>query len=171
MFRFLSVVFFSLSLHLSSSEELFYCDHKKALNEDLLAKVIKHRSSAFDVCLKCIGEVCQMRGWQDSQTQENMICTRLFCTPKKVAKGLDLPAMAPRGKSKVDYSYSIDKQGKITDINILSTQGAFKAKDAKEFLRALTKRTRYEPLVNDSKEFSIKNLKMDIEVNLKLENE
>ena len=71
----------------------------------------------------------------------------------------------------LDDMYSISKKGKLTDINILKVEGEFNRKDALNYLKALTKRTRYEPLVNENKKYKITNLKSSLSVNMMWEDD
>jgi hypothetical protein len=147
------------------------CDHKVAMGDGLLAKVVKHRDSAFQTCLACNKDDCSMKTWNEENKGNEMICKRLFCTPNKVNKGYEVPADTPRGKSSFTYSYSISKKGKLTEINILSVEGAYKRKDALKFLKSLTKKTNYEPLIHENKKYKITNLTSSMAVNMKWENE
>ena len=145
------------------------CDHKVSMSADLLSKVLKHRGSAFAICLSCTKGDCLMKTWPEDGKANEVICQRLFCTPKKVSKGYEVPADTPRGKSSFSYTYSISKKGRLIDINILSVDGAYKRTDALKFLKSLTKKTQYEPLVYDNKKYKITNLASSMAVNAKLE--
>ena len=163
---------FCVASPLSANDaEPMSCDHKVSMGSDLLTKVIKHRDSAFDTCLTCIKGDCTMKTWNAENQNNEMICKRLFCTPKKVNKGYEVPADTPRGKSSFSYSYTISKKGKLTEINILNVDGAYKRKDALKFLKSLTKKTQYEPLIHDNKKYKITNLTSSMSVNMKWENE
>ncbi|MDA7601364.1 hypothetical protein N8791_02350 [Gammaproteobacteria bacterium] len=155
----------------ANDAEPMSCDHKVSMGSDLLSKVIKHRDSAFDTCLTCNKGDCTMKAWTAENKNNEMICKRLFCTPKKVNKGYEVPADTPRGKSSFSYSYTISKKGKLTEINIESVDGAYKRKDALKFLKSLTKKTQYEPLVHEGKKYKITNLTSSMSVNMKWENE
>ena len=152
-------------------ESAMSCDHKVSMSDDLLSKVVKHRDSAFEICLSCTKGDCLMKAWPEEGRANEAICQRLFCTPKKVSKGFEVPADTPRGKSSFSYTYSISKKGRLTDINILSVDGAYKRTDALKFLKSLTKKTQYEPLVYDNKKYKITNLASSMAVNTKLDNE
>jgi len=155
----------------SNDAVLMSCDHKVAMSGDLLSKVIKHRDSAFQTCLTCNKGDCAMKTWTAENQNNEMICKRLFCTPKKVSKGYEVPADTPRGKSSFTYSYSISKKGRLDEINILSVEGSYKRKDALKFLKSLTKRTEYEPLTHENKKYKVTNLTSSMTVNMKWENE
>ena len=142
------------------------CDHKVSMSADLLSKVLKHRDSAFATCLSCTKGDCSMKTWSEEGRANEAICQRLFCTPKKVSKGYEVPADTPRGKSSFSYTYSISKKGRLTDINILSVDGSYNRNDALKFLQSLTKKTQYEPLVYDNKKYQITNLTSSMSVNM-----
>ena len=112
-----------------------------------------------------------MKVWNEENKNNEMICKRMFCTPIKVAKAYEVPGNSPTGKSSFDYTYSISKKGKLTDINILKVEGEFNRKDALNYLKALTKRTRYEPLVNENKKYQITNLTSSMSVNMMWEDD
>ena len=167
---FINLFYFS-QLLVAADVNPMACDHKVAMSADLLTKVIKHRDSAFDTCLSCNKGDCSMKNWSEENKQNEMICKRLFCTPIKVAKAYEVPGNSPTGKSSFDYMYSISKKGKLTDINILKVEGEFNRKDALNYLNALTKRTRYEPLVNENKKYKITNLESSLSVNMMWEDD
>jgi len=170
MYRFISalfILFFCFSgLIAANNPEPMSCNHKVAMSADLLTKVLKHRDSAFKTCLTCNKGDCSMKIWNEENKNNEMICKRMFCTPTKVAKAYEVPGNSPTGKSSFDYIYSISKKGKLTDINILKVEGEFNRKDALNYLKALTKRTKYEPLVNENKKYKITNLKSSMSVNM-----
>ena len=60
---------------------------------------------------------------------------------------------------KIDYI-------KILDINILNVEGVFNKKDSKKFLKALTRKTLYEPLTYQGTEYSITNLTSSMSLNM-----
>ena len=160
---FLFLLLFSPSLVFA---DFTSCDHKVAMTEELLQKVIKHRESAFSVCLDCLGSNCSLKNWNQNQIQNEAICKRLFCTPKKVTSGYEIPASTPRGKTNFTYTYSISVDGKILDINILNVEGVFNKKDSKKFLKALTRKTEYEPLIHQGNEYSITDLTSSMSLNM-----
>jgi hypothetical protein len=170
MYKFISalfIFFFCFSgLIAANNPEPMSCNHKVAMSADLLTKVLKHRDSAFKTCLTCNKGDCSMKIWNEENKNNEMICKRMFCTPTKVAKAYEVPGNSPTGKSSFDYIYSISKKGKLTDINILKVEGEFNRKDALNYLKALTKRTKYEPLVNENKKYKITNLTSSMSVNM-----
>ena len=166
---FISLVGYAQLIKADAPKSAMSCDHKVSMSDDLLNKVLKHRDSAFTTCLSCTKGDCAMKTWPEEGRANETICQRLFCTPKKVNRGYEVPADTPRGKSTFSYTYSISKKGRLTDINILSVDGAYKRADALKFLKSLTKKTQYEPLVYDNKKYKITNLVSSMAVNTKLE--
>ncbi|HIE48677.1 MAG TPA: hypothetical protein EYP94_01055 [Gammaproteobacteria bacterium] len=167
----ISFIGYAQLINADDAKSTMSCDHKVSMNDDLLSKVLKHRDSAFETCLSCTKGDCLMKAWPEEGRANEAICQRLFCTPKKVSKGFEVPADTPRGKSSFSYTYSISKKGRLTDINILSVDGPYKRADALKFLKSLTKKTQYEPLVYDNKKYKITNLASSMAVNTKLDNE
>ena len=49
----ISVTGFTELLKANDTKLPMNCDHKVAMGSDLLAKVLKHRDSAFAICLSC----------------------------------------------------------------------------------------------------------------------
>ena len=155
----------------SESSEGFNCDPKKYLPENLLEKVLKHRESAFNICLTCEGDDCSFKKQLLSDQNSLNLCKRLFCTASFASRGFEMPGDSPRGKSYFKYSYSISKKGTIEDIEITETTGAFTAKDAKKFLKALTRKTKYEPINFKGNIFKLTGLSSDMSINTKFVNE
>ncbi|HJL96507.1 MAG TPA: hypothetical protein QF379_05870, partial [SAR86 cluster bacterium] len=144
------LLFFSL-FSLSEDLLLMSCDHKASMTQDMLTKVLKHRDSAFNTCLSCQGSSCSMKTWQDKEKNNELICKRLFCTPNFISHGYVLPGDTPSGKSSFTYTYNISQEGLLTNINILEVTGVYSKRDAKKFLKALTRKTKYEPIIFQKK--------------------
>ena len=167
--------FFSISLLLSNSffaeGKSFSCDPKKYLPEDLANKVLVHRESAFNICLSCEGETCKFKQELLGNSDTFSICKRLFCTASFASRGFEIPAGTPRGKSSFSYQYSISKLGAIKDITITSTDGVFSNKDAKEFVKALTRKTKFLPIKYQGNSYELINLASDMNINTRLGND
>jgi len=143
------------------------CDNMIAMNEDILKAVRKHRDSAFKTCLSCKGSSCSFREFNDSKTLA--VCKRLFCTPTFVSPGFETPADTPSGKSSFAYSYDISKEGSLINIEITNVEGVFSKKDAKKFIKARTRKTRYEPVIYKDQSYEIVNLSSDMALNTRWE--
>ena len=168
-------IFLSISLLFSNSflaeVEPFSCDPKKYLPEDLANKVLVHRESAFNICLSCEGETCKFKQELLGNSDTLSICKRLFCTASFASRGFEIPAGTPRGKSSFSYKYSISKLGAIKDITITSTDGVFSNKDAKEFVKALTRKTKFLPIKYQENSYELINLASDMNINTRLGND
>ena len=167
--------FLSISLLFSNSffaeGESFSCDPKKYLPEDLANKVLVHRESGFNICLSCEGETCKFKQQLLDNPDTLSICKRLFCTASFASRGFEIPAGTPRGKSSFSYQYSISKLGAITDITITSTDGVFSNKDAKEFVKALTRKTKFLPIKYQGNSYELINLASEMNINTRLGND
>ena len=158
----LSLIFISYS---NSSEEVqpVACDPMIPMTDSILSAVLKHRDSAFNTCLSCQGSSCSFKSWDDSRTLA--VCKRLFCTPSFVSPGFETPADTPSGKSSFTYSYGISKEGFLENIEVLKAEGAFKKRDAKKFLKARTRKTRFEPIIYKKVPYEIVNLTSNMVLN------
>jgi hypothetical protein len=163
---FLCIFFSSLSIVGESSN--FECDPKKFLPENLIEKVLVHRETSFQICLNCEGKTCSFKQelLQDERSQS--ICKRLFCTPSFASRGFEIPPETPRGKSSFNYNYTISNTGMIKDIKIISVEGVFSSRDAREFIKALTRKTKYIPIEFQDDFYELTNLESKISINTRL---
>ena len=143
------------------------CNNMVAMTEAILNGVRKHRDSAFKICLSCQGSSCIFNQFQERKTEA--VCKRLFCTPTFVSPGFETPADTPSGKSSFTYSYSISKEGTLSNIEILDVEGVFSKKDAKKFIKARTRKTKFEPINFDNKSYEIINLTGEMSLNTRWE--
>ena len=143
------------------------CNNMIAMNDTILTAVRKHRDSAFKTCLTCQGSSCSFRVFQDRKTEA--VCQRLFCTPIFVSPGFETPADTPSGKSSFTYSYDISKKGSLKNIAIIKTEGVFSKNDAKKFIKARTRKTKFEPINFDNKSYEIINLTGEMSLNTRWE--
>jgi len=160
-----------LSISFYGSENFFNCDPKKFLSEDMLEKVKLHRESAFNICLSCNGQTCNFKNELVSEDKSLSICKRLFCTPFFASRGFEIPAETPRGESSFKFQYAISTEGRIKDINITSVEGVFSSRDAKEFIRALTRKTKFIPITYENSPYELRGLKSEMNLNTRLEKE
>jgi hypothetical protein len=137
------------------------------MNDTILTAVRKHRDSAFNTCLTCQGSSCSFRAFQDRKTEA--VCKRLFCTPIFVSPGFETPADTPSGKSSFTYSYDISKEGSLKNIAIIKAEGVFSKNDAKKFIKARTRKTKFEPINFDNKSYEIINLTGEMSLNTRWE--
>ena len=158
----LSLIFISY-FNYSEEAQPVACDPMIPMTESILSAVLKHRDSAFNTCLSCQGSSCSLKSWDDSKTLS--VCKRLFCTPSFVSPGFETPADTPSGKSSFTYSYGISKEGFLENIEVLKSEGAFKKRDAKKFLKARTRKTRFEPIIYKKVPYEIVNLTSNMVLN------
>ena len=163
-FLFIALVSFSSF----SNEDTFSCDPKKFLSEDNLDKVLKHRESGFNICLNCEGDSCSFRKELLSDQQSLSICKRLFCKASFASHGFELPADTPRGMSSFSYNYSISKKGKVIDISVKTSEGVFSTKDARKFVKALTRKTKFTPIEFGGSYYNLINLSSEMSINTRL---
>ena len=146
----------------------FDCDPKKFLSENLIEKVLVHRESSFQICLNCEGETCSFNQELLKDERSLSVCKRLFCTPSFASRGFEIPPETPRGKSSFNYNYTISNTGTIKDIKIISVEGVFSSRDAREFLKALTRKTKYIPIEFRDDYYELINLESQISINTRL---
>ena len=172
MKKIIFISFFSLLSSVFYGEDIsFNCDPKKFLPENIIEKVLIHRDSTFNICLKCEGESCSFKNELLGDEKSLSICKRLFCTASFASRGFEIPSETPRGKSSFNYQYSISKQGKIKDIKVISTEGVFSSRDVKAFVQALTRRTKYEPIEFQDNYYELTGLETEMTINTRLGNE
>ena len=164
--------FFLLSSsHFFGEDTSFNCDPKKFLADDVLEKVLLHRDSAFNICLDCEDQSCRFKAALLSDEKSLSICKRLFCTASFASRGFEIPPETPRGKSLFSYKYSISKEGKVKNIKVESTEGVFSSRDAREFIKALTRKTKYVPIEFEGNYYELTNLKSEMSLNTRLGND
>ena len=146
----------------------FDCDPKKFLSENLIEKVLVHRETSFQICLNCEGEICSFNQELLKDERSLSVCKRLFCTPSFASRGFEIPPETPRGKSSFNYNYTISNKGTIKDIKIISVEGVFSSRDAREFLKALTRKTKYIPIEFRDDYYELINLESQISINTRL---
>tara|TARA_B100000579_G_C22650068_1_gene765768 strand:- start:341 stop:859 length:519 start_codon:yes stop_codon:yes gene_type:complete len=166
-------VFFFSFLLLSSStflgnENSISCDPKKFLSENLIQKVKIHRDSAFNICLNCKDQSCNFKSELLSDENSLSICKRLFCTASFASRGFEIPPETPRGESSFTYKYAISTEGKIKDIRVISVSGVFSSKDAREFVKALTRKTKFIPISYKDNLYELRDLQSEIKINTRL---
>ena len=164
---FLSHLLF-LSISFYGSENYFSCDPKKFLSEDMLEKVKLHRESAFNICLSCNGQSCNFKNELISDNKSLSICKRLFCVPSFASRGFEIPAATPRRESAFKFQYVISTEGRIKEVDITSVEGVFSSRDAKEFIKALTRKTKFIPITYENKTYEFRGLQSEMNVNTRL---
>ena len=114
-------------------------------------------------------QACKFKNSLLQDDQSAAICKRLFCTASFASRGFEVPSDAPRGESSFNYKYTISKEGKIKDIRIISVEGAFSKSDAAKFIKALTRKTRFEPININGTLYELTDLNSNISLSTKRE--
>ena len=118
--------------------------------------------------MNCEGDSCSFRKELLSDQQSLSICKRLFCTASFASHGFEIPADTPRGKSSFSYNYSISKKGKVIDISVKTSEGVFSTKDARKFVKALTRKTKFTPIEFGGSYYNLINLSSEMSINTRL---
>ncbi len=102
------------------------CMINQELNKDTLSKLDKYRPQTLQTCLEC---------------------KLLFCTPTYVSKVFKKPEGAKSGKTTINFTYIVNNEGKIKNLDITEAKGAMNARESYKYLQSFTKKTKYKPLI------------------------
>ena len=150
---------------LSFSVEL-NCSIDKELSKDHFQKLKQLREQASSICLKCVGKECEMKSWQKEQAGDATVCRLLFCTAKSVSRSFKSPDGVKKGRTKIKFNYDISEDGRIKGLSIKSTSGKMNDRQAYKYLRSFSRKTMFEPLVIEGKEYGITNLTAEVVANI-----
>ncbi len=142
--RIILILFTLLSLSLASNP---ICSINQELNQDTLSKLDKYRPQTFQTCLDCNDGSCTMKAWPTEKKADAAVCKLLFCTPAYVSKVFKKPEGAKSGKTKINFTYIINNEGKIKNLDITEVNGAMNARESYKYLQSFTKKTKYKPLI------------------------
>ena len=142
------------------------CSIDKELSKDHFQKLIQLRQQASAVCLKCVGKECEMKSWKKEQAGDATVCRLLFCTATSVSRSFKSPDGVKKGRTKIKFNYDISEEGRIKGLRILSTSGKMNDRQAYKYLKSFSRKTRFEPLVIDGKEYGITNLTAEVVANI-----
>ena len=145
-------LFLVLSISIASNP---ICSVNQELNKDTLSKLEKYRPQTLATCLDCSGGNCSMKPWPDEKKADAAICKLLFCTPAYVSKVFKKPEGAKSGKTKINFTFIINGEGKIKNLDIQEAKGAMNARESYKYLQSFTKKTQYKPLIVDGVATSI----------------
>ena len=137
-------LFLVLSISMASNP---ICSVNQELNKDTLSKLEKYRPQTLSTCLDCSGDNCSMKPWPTEKKADAAICKLLFCTPAYVSKVFKKPEGAKSGKTKINFTYTINGDGKIRNLDILEVKGAMNARESYKYLQSFTKKTKYKQLI------------------------
>ncbi len=153
---FLLVFLLSSSSLLLGADSLCYID--KELNKDTANKLKEVRSQTHSICLNCSGDSCTLKSWPTEKSNDAAICKLLFCTPSRVSRVFKLPEGAENGKSLISFDYFITDKGKIKGIDITNVKGSMNDRQAYKYLTSFAKKTSFEPLKIDGRNYQLSNL-------------
>ena len=142
------------------------CSIDKELSKDHFQKLIQLRQQASAACLKCVGKECEMKSWKKEQAGDATVCRLLFCTATSVSRSFKSPDGVKKGRTKIKFNYDISEDGKIKGLKIKETYGTMNDRQAYKYLRSFSRKTKFEPLVIDGKEYGITNLNAEIVANI-----
>lgn len=114
------------------------------LKQNRLNQLRKLRDRKFVDCLVCDDTRCSLRQFPREAKAEKLICTRLFTTPKRLAK------LSVRIEDSdlliVDYRFDVSKRGRIENVKITYLDSDLSEETVQDLLNEGIKNTRYEPL-------------------------
>ena len=134
------------------------CSINQELNKDTASKLQDFRHQTLKTCMQCNGNSCKLKEWSKDKKGDESICKLLFCTPSYVSKFFEKPANVKSGRTKINFSYSINSKGKIKDIDIVSTRGVMNDRESYKYLQSFTSKTQFEPLQISGKSASIEDI-------------
>ena len=153
---FLLVSVLTSSSLLLGADSLCFID--KELNKDTAKKLKEVRSQTHSICLNCSGDSCTLKSWPTEKSNDAAICKLLFCTPSRVSRVFKLPEGAENGKSLISFDYFITDKGKIKGIDITNVKGSMNDRQAYKYLTSFAKKTSFEPLKIDGRNYQLSNL-------------
>ena len=131
------------------------CSINQELNKDTLSKLDKYRPQTLQTCLDCNEGNCAMKAWPIEKKADAAICKLLFCTPAYVSKVFKKPEGAKSGKTTINFTYIVNGEGKIKNLDIKESKGAMNVRESYKYLQSFTKKTQYKPLSVDGEPVSI----------------
>ena len=138
--------FFGLSL-LSAP----ICSINQELNSETVSKLSQVRNQTINTCLKCTSDSCKLKSWPKDKKGDETVCKILYCTPSYVSKFFKKPDNVQSGKTRINFTYSINTKGKIKDINVISSKGVMNKRESYKYLQSFTAKTNFEPLKVEGK--------------------
>ena len=153
---FLLVFLLTSSSLLLGADSLCYID--KELNKDTANKLKEVRSQTHSICLNCSGDSCTLKSWPTEKSNDAAICKLLFCTPSRVSRVFKLPEGAENGKSLISFDYFITDKGKIKGVDVTNVKGGMNERQAYKYLTSFAKKTSFEPLKIDGKNYQLLSL-------------
>ena len=154
--------FFLLVFLLTSSSLLLGadsgCSIDKVIHKDIAKDLQEIRSQTHSICLDCSGDSCAMKPWSSEKAGDAGVCKLLFCRPSYVPKGIKFPEGLKAGNSLINFDYSISSKGKIKGVEITSVKGVMNQRQAYKYVTSFAKRTSFEPLIIEGKNYQLLSL-------------
>ena len=126
-----------------------------------LSQLNEMRSRAFNHCLSCVDDSCNLKSWNEANRKNTLICKRLFCSATYQSKQVIKNAWRklPEGYGNLLFSFSINKQGLVDAHKITYLDGTMKRESVEIFLEKLLTGLKFEPIVIDNQAYALKDLK------------
>ena len=126
-----------------------------------LSQLNEMRSRAFNHCLSCVDNSCNLKSWNEANRKNTLICKRLFCSATYHSKQVYKSARRklPEGYGNLLFSFSINKQGLIDTHKITYLDGTMKRESVEIYLEKLLTGHKFEPIVIDNQAYALKDLK------------
>jgi len=126
-----------------------------------LSQLNEMRSRAFNHCLSCVDNSCNLKSWNEANRKNTLICNRLFCSATYRSKQVYKSARRklPEGYGNLLFSFSINKQGLVDAHKITYLDGTMKRESVEIYLEKLLTGHKFEPIVIDNQVYELKDLK------------
>ena len=134
------------------------CSIDKVVHKDIAKDLQKIRSQNHSICLECSGDSCTMKLWSSEKADDAEVCKLLFCRPSHVPRGIKFPEGLKTGYSLINFDYSISTKGKIKGVEITSVKGTMNGRQAYKYVTSFAKRTSFEPLIIEGKNYQLLSL-------------
>jgi hypothetical protein len=99
-----------------------------------------------------------MKLWSSEKAGDAEVCKLLFCRPSHVPRGIKFPEGLKTGYSLINFDYSISTKGKIKGVEITSVKGTMNGRQAYKYVTSFVKRTSFEPLIIEGKNYQLLSL-------------
>ena len=126
-----------------------------------ISQLNEMRSRAFNHCLSCVDDSCNLKSWNEANRKNTLICKRLFCRATYQSKQVHKIAKKKltEGYGNLLFSFSINKQGLIDTHKITYLDGTMKRESVEIFLEKLLTGHKFEPIFIDNQAYALKDLK------------
>lgn len=157
MIRVLSVL-----LMMSFISEFTYAEQRscpaQVIKKSEVANIVERRQTTFKHCLECTGDQCEFREWPAEGADFAQACRLFFCAPIEAPRKMLLPSGTAR-EGGVFFTYGINAQGRIKDVEITDVVGDTTEEMGLELIANFFERREYEPIVIDGKTYELNDLK------------